>query len=121
MRVFKTKWFSKWAIREGLTDVLLKAAVEEIKSGLVEADLGGNVFKKRVPLNQRGKSSSARTILAFKQNEDVFFVYGFSKNVRTNISHKELKALKLLAKELLNYSNEQLDKAINAGVIEEAK
>ena len=121
MRVFKTKWFSKWAIKEGLTDVLLIAAVEEIKTGLVEADLGGNVFKKRVPFKRRGKSSSARTILAFKQNEDVFFIYGFSKNVRTNISHKELKALKLLAKELLNYSNEQLDKAINAGVIEEAK
>ena len=53
--------------------------------------------------------------MAFKQGEKAFFVYGFAKNERSNISDKELKALKLLAKELLNYPVASLTKAIKAG------
>ena len=53
--------------------------------------------------------------MAFKQGEKAFFVYGFAKNERANISDKELKALKLLAKELLNYPSASLTKAIKAG------
>ena len=63
----------------------------------------------------RGKRGGARTLVAFRQGEKAFFVYGFAKNERTNISDKELKALKLLAKELLNYPAETLAKAIKAG------
>ena len=44
-----------------------------------------------------------------------FFVYGFAKNERANINDLELKALKLLAKELLNYSAASLSKAMKAG------
>jgi hypothetical protein len=44
-----------------------------------------------------------------------FFMFGFAKNQRENISAKELKALKLMAKELLGYSNLQLNKAVKSG------
>ena len=44
-----------------------------------------------------------------------FFVYGFAKNERANISDKELRALKLLANELLNYPAVSLSKTIEAG------
>ena len=73
------------------------------------------MVKKRVALPGRGKRGGARTLVAFRQGEKAFFVYGFAKNERTNISDKELKALKLLAKELLNYPAETLAKAIKAG------
>mgnify|MGYP001828317616 FL=1 len=53
--------------------------------------------------------------MAFKQGEKAFFVYGFANNERSNISDNELKALKLLAKELLNYPVASLTKAIKAG------
>ena len=59
-------------------------------------------IKKRVALRQRGKSGGARTIIAFKLKSRAFFIYGFAKNKRANISTKELKALKLLATHLLN-------------------
>lgn len=41
MRIFKLKRFSKWAEKHDLTDAILKVAIEEIASGIVEANLGG--------------------------------------------------------------------------------
>lgn len=47
MRVFKTRQFDKWARNEGVTDRTLWAAVIEMENGLIDADLGGHVVKKR--------------------------------------------------------------------------
>jgi len=102
MPIFKTKWVHRWATKEGLMDASLRTAVDEMLRGLVDADLGGYVFKKRVALPGRGKSGSARTLLAFKQGHHAFFVYGFAKSARANISQTELKALRRLAEELLS-------------------
>lgn len=115
MRIFKNRWFQKWASKEGLNDEVLRAAVEEMENGLVDADLGGHVVKKRVALPGRGKRGGTRTLLAYQQANKAFFVYGFAKNERANIDNKELKALKLLAAQLLGYTNPALVKAINAG------
>jgi hypothetical protein len=114
MRIFKTKWVHRWATKEGLMDASLRTAVDEMLRGLVDADLGGYVFKKRVALPGRGKSGSARTLLAFKQGHHVFFVYGFAKSARANISQTELKALRRLAEELLGYGDTRIDKALLA-------
>ena len=114
MRIFKTKWVHRWAGKEGLTDASLRAAADEMRRGLVDADLGGCVFKKRVALPGRGKSGSVRTLLAFKQGHLVFFVYGFAKSARANISDVELKSLRRLADELLSYGDKQIDKALGA-------
>ena len=115
MQIFKTKWFQRWAAREALTDNALLVAVEEIGRGLIDADLGGSVVKKRIGTRGRGKSGSVRTLLAFQLDDKAFFIYGFSKNERSNVSQKELKALKLLATELLGYTNAALEKAMKAG------
>lgn len=114
MQAFKTKAFVKWADREGLGDDVLSAAVTEMEAGLIDAHLGGEVVKKRVALPGRGKRGGARTLFAFRRTDRAFFVYGFAKNERANISDKELKALKLLAKELLNYPAAALIKAMRA-------
>ena len=121
MRAFKNKAFCKWAAKEGLSDVILLAAVEEMKQGLIDADLGGHVVKKRVALAGRGKSGGVRTLLAYKVGSKAFFVYGFAKNARANISADELKALKFLAKELLNYSDKALAEAIKHGALIEVE
>jgi hypothetical protein len=115
MRVFKSKWFQKWATGEGLVDEALMTAVEEIEHGLIDARLGGHVVKKRVALPGRGKRGGSRTLVVYQQADKAFFVYGFAKNERANISEKELKALKLLATELLSYTKPSLTKAIKAG------
>ena len=114
MQIFQTKWFAHWAGKEGLSSQVLCGAVAEISRGLVDANLGGHVVKKRVALGGRGKSGGVRTLLAFKLNDKAFFLYGFAKNQQSNISDKELKALKLLAAKLLAYDNRELAIAITA-------
>lgn len=115
MQAFKTKTFAKWASGEGLGGDALASAVAEMERGLIDARLGGQVVKKRVALPGRGKRGSTRTLVAFKQGDKAFFVYGFAKSERANVSDKELRALKLLAKELLNYAAPALAKAMQAG------
>lgn len=114
MRLFKTKWFYRWAAKEGLSDAVLRDAAAELEQGLADA-LGGYVYKKRIALPGRGKRGGARTLIAYRSGHAVFFMYGFPKNERTNIEYDELKALRLLAKELLGYGPQQLIKAIEAG------
>ena len=115
MWAFKVKAFAKWASGEGLDDEALASAVIEMEQGLIDARLGGQVVKKRVALPGRGKRGSTRTLIAFKQGDKAFFIHGFAKNERANVSDKELRALKSLAKELLNYTAPALAKATKAG------
>ena len=119
MRIFKNKAFSKWAAKEGLSDEALRVAVAEIGNGLVDADLGGHVIKKRVALVGRGKSGGARTLLAYRVEDKAFFVYGFAKNAKSNIKSDELKGLKAYATVLLNYNDTELNKAVKARVLVE--
>ena len=115
MQAFKAKAFAKWARGEGLGDAALAKAVSEMERGLIDAELGGPVVKKRVAFPGRGKRGSARTVVAFKQGDKAFFIYGFAKNERGNVSERELQALKLLARELLGYTATSLNKALKAG------
>jgi hypothetical protein len=107
MRILKTRWFHKWAKKERLTDGALRKAVTEMERGLIEADLGGYVYKKRVALPGRGKSGSVRTIIAYRVEDKAFYVYGFAKDKRANIRDDELKAFKIVAENLLSHSDEQ--------------
>lgn len=119
LRAFVTKRFDRWAIDEGLTDTVLSVAVEEISQGLIGDSLGGNVYKKRIRLPGRGKRGGARTLIAYKAAEKVFFTFGFAKNERENIDREDLKAIKELAAELLGYADDQLKKAIRSGALRE--
>ena len=121
MHIFQTKWFAHWADKEGLLSRTLCAAVAEMSQGLVDANLGGHVVKKRVSLGGRGKSGGVRTLLAFKTNDKAFFLYGFAKNQQSNITDKELRALKLLAAKLLAYDGRQLANAMAAQELYEVK
>ena len=62
-----------------------------------------------------------RTLLAYRAGHKAFFVYGFAKSARANISTGELKALKHLAKELLGYSDTALTEAIEYGALAEVE
>lgn len=80
--------------------------------GLIDADLGGGVVKKRVALPGRGKSGGSRTLVATNKGNRWFFVFGFEKNDRANISDDELEGLQELASDLLNRTARQLDEAV---------
>ena len=121
MRIFKSKPFARWARKEGLNDAGLLDAVDEMEEGNIDADLGGHVYKMRVALAGRGKRGSIRTLIAYQDGEKAFFMFGFAKNARSNISKIELKALKLMANDLLGKSDAQLKKALKARELIEVK
>lgn len=47
MRISKNKSFCRLAKEIGITNFQLKQAVHELEQGLYEANLGGNIYKKR--------------------------------------------------------------------------
>ena len=119
MRIFKTRWFHRWANKEGVSDDALRAAVAGMERGLMGVDLGGSVYKKRVPLPGKGKRGSTRTILACRMGERAFFIFGFAKNRQSNIDLKEVRAIKLLAHEFFIYNEDALKKALDASELVE--
>ncbi|WP_408732985.1 type II toxin-antitoxin system RelE/ParE family toxin [Burkholderia cepacia] len=88
-------------------------------AGLIDADLGGGVVKKRVGLSGRGKRGGARTLIATNKGTRWFFVFGFEKSERSNISDSELDALQSLAADLLARTSGQLDLAVADGTLQE--
>lgn len=104
-----------------LSDTHLLQAVEEIRKGLVEANLGGHLYKKRVATATKGKSGGFRTLLAYKKGQVVFFLYGFEKGQRENISNKEKEDLKNAAEVYLAFDEETIQSAINMGSLIEVK
>ncbi len=80
--------------------------------GLIDADLGGSVFKKRVRLPGRGKRGSARVLIATKPADHWYFLYGFGKNEQSNIDDRELATLQKLAGELLSMTPAQVEQAL---------
>ncbi len=111
-RVFKTRHFSRWMRKTELTDSLLCEAVTEMVNGLIDADLGAGIVKKRISMPGRGKSSGARTLIATNRGSRWFFVYGFEKNDRTNIDADELVMVQGAAGELLAMQASQLELAL---------
>lgn len=118
-RVFKTKFFARWLRKTDLTDQALCTAVSEMERGLVDADLGGSIVKKRVALPGQGKSGGARTLVATNKGSRWFFVFGFEKNERANVSPKELEALQSVAADLLKLIGAQLDAHVASAALQE--
>jgi len=118
-RVFKTRPFSRWMRKTALSDTALCAAVDEMAAGLIDADLGGGLVKKRVALPGRGKSGSARTLVATNKGSRWFFVFGFEKNERANVDDKALEALQMLAADLLQLDAKELDAQLTSDVLKE--
>lgn len=118
-RVFKTRFFTRWMRKTELSDAALCRAFVEMAQGLIDADLGGGLVKKRVALPGRGKSGGARTLVATNKGSRWIFVFGFEKNDRANITAEELQALKDLAQDILSNTAVQLSQALEDGALQE--
>ncbi|HRD88715.1 MAG TPA: type II toxin-antitoxin system RelE/ParE family toxin [Accumulibacter sp.] len=119
MAIYKTRWFDRWARKQGIGSPALCAAVREMTAGLYEADLGGGLLKKRIARPGQGKSGGFRTLVATNKGNRWIFVFGFPKNERSNIDKDEAEALKKLAEHLLSLTTQALDKARRAGELME--
>ena len=110
-----TKHFSKWATRQKIPLKELNKALTQLQAGNFEANLGGNIYKKRIRFQGKGKSGSGRTIICYKVDDRAIFVHGFAKNEKSNLSKKELIAFKELSKILLKLSQKDIALAIENG------
>jgi hypothetical protein len=119
MRVLKTRWFARWARKEGLTDTALRSAVDEMRGGLVDAVLGGGLVKKRIARPGGGKSGGYRTLLAADFRDRWVFLYGFAKSERENIGDGDLRELRRLAQEYLSMGEAATRRLVGMGVLVE--
>ncbi|MEM8816502.1 MAG: type II toxin-antitoxin system RelE/ParE family toxin [Pseudomonadota bacterium] len=120
-RIFRSKSFARWMRQQGLLDSNLIAAIAEMDAGKWDADLGGSVYKQRVALPNRGKSGGVRTLIAYQRGAKAFFMFGFAKSERGNVSARELRALKLAANVLLAKNDADLKKDLKAKILIEVE
>ena len=121
MRVLKTKTFARWTRKERLADSRLLAAVEEMRGGLVDANLGAGLMKKRVARPGEGKRGGYRTLLATNRRDRWIFLYGFAKKELDNLDDDELSDMKRLAQAYLGMGEETIAQLLIAGELVEAK
>ena len=121
MRIFKNKWFAKFAEKEGISDAKLCKAVKDAESGKIDADYGSGVIKQRIARPNAGKSGGYRSVILYYRGKRAFFVYGFPKSKRENIDEAEERDFKDLAKMLFSLSDSELANLVNTGIYEEIK
>jgi len=121
VQLFKSRWFQRFARKEGITDIGLREAVARAEKGQIDADLGGEVIKQRIARPGQGKSKGYRTIILFRRGHRAFFVYGFSKSQRANINDDEEAQFKEAAKHVLALTEKQLAELLNRGDFIEVK
>ena len=116
-----TKQFAKWALKQEIPDNGLAKALNELKAGNFEANLGAHIYKKRIKFTGKGKSGSGRTIICYKKEDRAIFIHGFAKNEKSNLTQKELIVFKELSKILIGFSNQEIETAIQNGDFIEVK
>lgn len=119
MRIFKTKWLTRFARREGITDKSLSEAIKRAESGLVDADLGGGLIKQRVARKGQGRSGGYRMILGYRVKDRAVFLLGFAKNERENIENDELLSLREIAQNWLTADALRIQTELEFGNLQE--
>jgi hypothetical protein len=94
LRVFKTKWFQRFARREEIEDSALAEAAARADKGQIDANLGGGIIKQRIARPGQGRSGGYRTVIVFRQRDRAVFMYGFAKSARANIAAEEEREFK---------------------------
>ena len=119
MKVFKTKWFARFARQERIADTSLREAIARAERGLIDADLGGGLIKQRVARPGKGRSGGYRAIVAYCARERAVFLLGFAKNEKENISQDELVFLRKLAENWLAAGSARIREEIETGNLQE--
>jgi hypothetical protein len=115
VRIFKSRWFQRFARRERIADAVLREAVHRAEEGQIDAELGGEVIKQRIARPGQGRSKGYRTVIFFRRGHKAFFVYGFAKSQRANIDNDEKEGFKDAAKIVLALTEPQLAVRLKRG------
>lgn len=112
VKVFKTKWFRRFARKEGIPDKALCDAVARAERGQIDADLGGGVIKQRIAREGQGRSGGYRSLIVYRSEDLAIFVFGFPKSAREDLEPDELRDVRKTARLLLGFGAEELEEAV---------
>jgi hypothetical protein len=119
VRIYKNRWFERFARKEKIEDAALCEAVSRAVKGLIDADLGGSLIKQRVARPGAGKSGGYRTLIFFRARARAVFAFGFAKSDQDNIDPRDEALLKDAAKLTLAFTQSQIDKLVKTGTLVE--
>ena len=114
MRIFKTKWFARFARKEKIGAAKLREAISRAENGSSDAELGAGLIKRRIAREGKGRSGGYRTLLALQVRSRSVFLYAFAKSEAENIDELELDGLKKLARRYLAMTDGEIDAALMA-------
>lgn len=120
-RIFQNAWFRRFSRKRKIDDAALVDAVTRAENDLIDADLGGGIIKQRIARKGQGRSGGYRTLIVYKRGDRAFFIYGFAKKNRDNITPDELAAFRKAAGELLSLSDIQIQALISQGSLTEVR
>ncbi|MGH9604618.1 MAG: type II toxin-antitoxin system RelE/ParE family toxin [Terracidiphilus sp.] len=119
MRIFKTKWFARFARREGVTDKSLLEAIERAEQGLIDADLGEGLIKLRIARPGAGRSGGYRTIVAYRGAHRAIFLYAFAKSEREIVGPDEIVSFRRAGGYWLSVDAMKIKEGLANGAIQE--
>ena len=119
MRVFKTRWFARFAKREDISDDRLADAIARAERGLIDADLGGGLIKQRVARPGKGKSGGYRTLIADRRGDFAVLLFAFAKKERDNLNPNQLALLRGTADEILRRGDLYIAGELEEGRLQE--
>jgi hypothetical protein len=119
MRLFATKWFTRFARSERIADDALCEAIARAERGLIDADLGRGLIKQRVARHRQGRSGGFRVLIAYRRGTRGVFLYGFAKRERDNIRSDQLAAWQTRAQEVLASRDDVIDRNVADGNLRE--
>ncbi|OWQ43773.1 hypothetical protein CDL60_28440 [Roseateles noduli] len=90
-----------------------------MKRGLIDADLGHGLRKKRIARSGSGKRGGYRAIVANRHAGPWFFVHGYAKNRRTSLDPNEIAMCRAAAMHWLIQDAMGLKAAVDRGDISE--
>lgn len=91
LHALKRRDFARWQASEKIPDTLLCRAINEMEQGLVDADLGQCLYKKRIARQGGGKRDGYRTLVSARIGNRYVFLHGFSKSDKQTSRRKKSK------------------------------
>lgn len=118
MKFLKNSIFIKQFKKIGIDKKDLKEVLNNIFDSRSES-LGSNLYKIRLSRKGEGKRGGFRSIFFWKKKELLIFCYLFPKNVKDNISKKEMKELKYLSDVYAKLSDKEIQMRVSSHAFEE--
>lgn len=109
MRVFKTKWFKRFLKKESISEEKINQTIQDILEGKIDGDYRRGLVKQRLARDNQGKSGGYRIIVLFKVKHRMFFVFGFAKSNRENVTSIEEESFRKLASYYFALSDKELE------------